>query len=181
VLQNASYESPYLQLYHTYELLPPIIKTKKIKLNKSIKLGYGTGNYVIYLMSEGFDAYIVIFRIQRSKSQENPHLKKMYHASYCSRCDGRYGCVGKRSTLNAMGSSYLIFSRLTQKNIVRAFTVCLIPRSIIHPSASEKRALNLVTQENMEKRLLIRFCIFPLNVRQRLYLHRVSKLRVKDN
>jgi len=39
------------------EVLRALIQTDKIKPYKAIDLGCGAGNYVIYLASQGFDAY----------------------------------------------------------------------------------------------------------------------------
>jgi SAM-dependent methyltransferase len=57
------------------DILKNIVKTGKIKPCKVIDLGCGTGNYVIYLSSEGFDATGVDFSETAIELARNSPLK----------------------------------------------------------------------------------------------------------
>lgn len=58
------------------DILQNIVKTEKVKPCKAIELGCGTGNYIIYLSSKGFDATGVDISESAIETAKKSALKK---------------------------------------------------------------------------------------------------------
>jgi SAM-dependent methyltransferase len=66
------------------DILQDIVKTGKIKPCKVIDLGCGTGNYIIYLSSKGFDATGVDFSETAIELARNSALKSEVNCKFIS-------------------------------------------------------------------------------------------------